>query len=597
MTTCLEDVAVRLSVIIPTYNRCALLSRTLPTLFQQTCPAEMYEIIVVVDGSVDGTADVLHRLHPPCKLHIVEQSNRGQAAARNAGLKMAAGELILFLDDDLLCDPKVVIEHMVAHSSGENQVIIGPVYVSPDSHSSLAARRTQLETDSWIDRYRQGQLHMPLDAFVGANTSVRRETILAVGGFDEKLVGALEDVDLGLRLWHAGVQFRFQQDAITHQIYLKSNGDLVHVDGPAYGRNQVVFSRKHPRARGYLEFGLLAESSLVKRTLKKWAVRQPALFERPLSLPCWLAERFPGSRSMERIGLRALSFRRNVAMLRSAVDEAGGWSAFESMFGVRLPALLFHNIGSRQSGTEPTLTISPEQFEKQIRWLKRRGYSGIRCLDWLLWLCGEKELPKKPVILTFDDAYVGLAEYALPALKEHGFLATVFVVTDQIGGSNAWDEKVGSATLHCMTAGQIQEWAEQGFEFAAHTRTHADLRGLSDADRMDEVEGSAQTLSDILGTQVSSFAYPYGYYSDAVKKQVGKVFDLAFTCDDGINVVGTDPHLLRRTMVRPNDTLVDLVFYLRQGSTPINHLRDLWHRVRPSNRSRRRWGTAELSRE
>lgn len=588
---------LQLSVVIPTYNRCALLSRTVATLFRQTCPPDLYEIIVVVDGSTDGTTEMVRQLSPSSKFQVVVQSNRGQAAARNAGLKAAIGKLILFLDDDLLCEPNLVAEHIAAHRSGENQVVIGPVYVSPDSHLTLAARRTEREMESWIERYRQGHLSMPVDAFVGANTSLRRETILAVGGFDEVFVGALEDVDLGLRLLHAGVRFGFQEAAITHQVYTKSNRDLVRSDGSSYGRNQVIFYRKHPCARRYLEFAHFAEEGWAKRVIKEFAGRLPALSDRVAALPCWLAEKLPSNKRVERIGLRALSFRRSTAMLRSAVDEAGGWNTFKLKFAVRLPALLFHNIGPDRPKTEPTLTISPQQFEKQIRWLKRRGYEGIRCSDWLSWLQGEQILPKRPVLLTFDDAYAGVANYALPILKRYGFTATVFVVTDQIGGTNAWDEKEGSSTLHCMTAEQIRQWAAQNIEFAAHTRTHTDLRPLSAAVLANELEGSAQELASLLGTPVQSFAYPYGYYSEPVKRSVEKVFSLAFTCDEGLNVLGTDPHLLRRTMVRPNDTLIDLGFYVTRGSTPLNRLRDLRRRFWPVNRSRLPLGTTEFSQE
>ena len=123
----------KLSVVIPTYNRRNILSRTLPTVFRQDFSADEYEVIIVVDGATDGTVEMLRDLKPPCPFHVLEQSNRGQASARNAGLQAACGELVLFLDDDLLCDRFLFREHQAAHDGTDPVVVIGPVYLAPES--------------------------------------------------------------------------------------------------------------------------------------------------------------------------------------------------------------------------------------------------------------------------------------------------------------------------------------------------------------------------------------------------------------------------------------------------------------------------------
>lgn len=588
-----DGTALQISVIIPTHNRGKVLSRALQTIFRQTCPPNAFEVIVVVDGSTDGTTEMLRQFHPACKFLVLEQPNRGQAAARNAGARAACGDLILFLDDDMLCVPNLVAEHMRAHVSGDRQVVFGPVYVAPGSPSTLATRRTGLEAERWSKRLRREGGTFPADAFVGANTSVWRATFLELGGFDEEFRHALEDVELGLRFWQAGLHFRFHEAAVAHQIYTKSNRDLARGDGDAYGKNEVAVYRKHPQLRRCSEFAHYSEGPWAKRMARELADRARVPIDLSAALACWLIERFPRNNRFEKIGLRLLAVRRGVIMLHGAIAEAGGRKAFKSQFGAMAPALLYHNVGPSRSGAEPTLTVSPRQFEKQIRWLKGHGYTGIRCSDWLSWLRGERELPDHPVLITFDDAYADITEHALPVLKKYGFSATVFVVTDQIGGTNAWDERLGSATLQCMTVEQIRQWAAERIEFGAHTRTHADLSTLGDQELVDEIEGSSQQLSSLLGAQVHSFAYPYGNYPEAARKCVEKVFDLAFTCEEGVNGVGRDPCLLRRTMVRPNDTLLDLAFYVRRGSTPINRLRDLWHRIRPLDRSHGRWQPTE----
>jgi peptidoglycan/xylan/chitin deacetylase (PgdA/CDA1 family) len=180
--------------------------------------------------------------------------------------------------------------------------------------------------------------------------------------------------------------------------------------------------------------------------------------------------------------------------------------------------------------------------------------------------------------VTFDDAYSGVAEYAFPILKKYGFGAAVYVVTDQTGGTNEWDQKSGSTTLRCMSADQIRHWAEEGIEFGAHTRTHADLRAHGDAELIQEIQGSMHFLSDLLGRPVDSFAYPYGHYPERAKKIVEQTFDLAFTRDEGLNGLYTDPFLLRRITVLPDDTLADLAFLMRLGSSPLRRLKHLHKR-------------------
>lgn len=94
---------IKISVVIATFNRKQLLARTLPTLLNQDLPPEAYELVVVDDGSTDGTAQLIRTFQPRCKMQILNQSNSGQAIACNKGFLAATGELVLLLDDDIVC--------------------------------------------------------------------------------------------------------------------------------------------------------------------------------------------------------------------------------------------------------------------------------------------------------------------------------------------------------------------------------------------------------------------------------------------------------------------------------------------------------------
>jgi peptidoglycan/xylan/chitin deacetylase (PgdA/CDA1 family) len=202
-----------------------------------------------------------------------------------------------------------------------------------------------------------------------------------------------------------------------------------------------------------------------------------------------------------------------------------------------------------------------------MRWLDRSGYTGIRAADWLAWRGQGRSLPARPVLLTFDDGYADFPDFVLPVLQRHGFGAVVFIITGWIAGANSWD----GAPL--MSASQIRECSAQGIEFGAHTRTHPDLTTLSGAKLREEVAGSAEDLSAILGTRVTSFAYPYGFWNEEVLASVRESFDLAFTCEEGLNDIETDPYRLHRTMVQRGDLLLDLACRVRRGWSPLTVLR------------------------
>jgi peptidoglycan/xylan/chitin deacetylase (PgdA/CDA1 family) len=258
---------------------------------------------------------------------------------------------------------------------------------------------------------------------------------------------------------------------------------------------------------------------------------------------------------------------------------------------VRLPVLLYHHVGPSRPGTFPELTVSAERFERHLRWLVRRGYIGIRPADWLDWHRKAGSLPRRPVLLTFDDAYADLAEHALPLLRQYGFGAAVFVVTGRMGDENRWDQVRGSQRHRLMTARQIREWAGDGIEFGAHSRTHADLTTLSQPQLNEEIRGSRDDLAAVTGLPVTSFAYPFGRVNEVVHECARAVFDCAFSCEEGMNTDATDPHVLCRNMVHPGDSAFAVACRTRFGRYPVQE----W-RARLRIRSRVRAAAARLPR-
>ena len=549
---------LKLSVIISTYNRReVLLSESLPSVFNQDLAPDKYEVIIVVDGSTDGTGAALRELHPACSPHIVEQTNQGLSKSRNTAIALAKGELVTFVDDDIVCRPDVFRRHVEAHTDTEPVVVHGAIFQAPGMSASILGNANE----AWYHRYNRrlsahGGAIWPEGIFLISNSSTPRSTLLACGGLDEDLP-AMDDFELGLRLWKSGVKFQYLPEAVAYELSVKSSRSFLFNDGEAFGRTEVMLCRKHPdyRPRSVLltSFG---RTVWWRRIPRRIALQMPVSPAYLLTLPIWLCEKLCRFPIMQKAGLFLLEIGRRFTEFRAALKETGSWKNFHREFAMRLPVLLYHHVGPPQPGTHPSLTVSPASFEHQVRWLARRGNQGICPADWLRWRLEGKGLPDKPVLFTFDDGYADLAEYALPVLRHHGFGAAVYVVTGQLGGTNAWDEARGSGTHRLMTAEQIRYWAAHGIEFGAHSRNHTDLTTLTPEKLKEEVLGSGTDIENLLGARVVSFAYPFGFYTEEVVECVRGAFNLAFGIspqNPGINYLVTDPHLLQRTMVQPGD--------------------------------------------
>ena len=188
-----------------TYNRATLLERVLEAAFDQTVPEDAYEVVLVDDGSSDETPSVIERARSraACPFTVVRQANRGLAAARNAGIARAAGERIIFIDDDVLVLPNFVQEHMRSAAARPGAIVRGGA-IEVESLD-------ELPPPVWGIKNYSGNY------FWTTNVSVPLATIRAIGGFDESFSEyGWEDIDVGLRLRAAGVKAVFNPRALVY---------------------------------------------------------------------------------------------------------------------------------------------------------------------------------------------------------------------------------------------------------------------------------------------------------------------------------------------------------------------------------------------
>ena len=236
---------MKLSVVIPTFNRVRLLRRLLLQLAAQT--SAEFEVCVVDDGSKEPVA--LADLRPPYALHLHRQPNAGAAAARHQGVLAAHVELILFIDDDMQIGRDFIEQHLLMHRRHGRAVVLGRILADPALPNMPLFERWHAELlDRKAESILNGALPLSGNLLFTGNASLRRDDYLAVGGFDPALQNS-EDVDLGLRLEKAGVAFVFSPEAFTLHGSDHSSLEDWRRRAHRYGRFDHRVAAKHPELR------------------------------------------------------------------------------------------------------------------------------------------------------------------------------------------------------------------------------------------------------------------------------------------------------------------------------------------------------------
>lgn len=235
-----------LSIVVPTYNRRRILSRTLPTLLGQEDAGAEYEVIVVVDGSTDGTLSMLGRPGWGSRLRVIAQPNRGQGTARNRGAAEARGEILLFLDDDMIAAHDLVAIHLEEHGSSRKRVVLGAMGLAGDVRRSFLKRGVEEWGEEFAERVSTRGYRFRFDDWHSGHASIARALFLSLGGFDETFVAyGNEDYDLGLRLIQRDIEMRFAARAVALQIYDKDFFAWLR-DMRSVGKADVALAEKHP---------------------------------------------------------------------------------------------------------------------------------------------------------------------------------------------------------------------------------------------------------------------------------------------------------------------------------------------------------------
>lgn len=225
------------SVVIPTYNRCTMLSRCLDSLFNQSYQKNMYEIIVINGTSKDGSEKVLinYEKKAPCKFLWITLEGKGISDARNLGIEKSKGDPICFIDDDCVADFNWI-----------SNLING---FSDDTIGAVGGKIASYQLETPLQQYTEDARILSQDQFIlknkliSANAAYRRQILINISGFDNYLI-ACEDGDLAIRTQLAGYKLCYIPEAIVYHDHRSTIGSLF-LQQYRNGRGFVQLHRKY----------------------------------------------------------------------------------------------------------------------------------------------------------------------------------------------------------------------------------------------------------------------------------------------------------------------------------------------------------------
>ncbi len=232
----------------------------------------------------------------------------------------------------------------------------------------------------------------------------------------------------------------------------------------------------------------------------------------------------------------------------------------------KVPILMYHSISQYATPNFKSFTVSPALFAEQMAYLYQHSYTPITVTQFINARDQEGPvLPERPVVLTFDDGFADFFTDAFPILKQYGFVATLYVPTAFINGTSRWLQREGEATRLMLTWNQLSEITTYGIECGAHSHSHLQLDVLPLSVATHEIVQSKEILEQHLGLKVSSFAYPFGYHTAALQRQVQAAgYTSACAVKFAMSSESTDPFALARLLVG-TDTGVEAFAALLSG--------------------------------
>ena len=279
-----------LSVVMPTYDEPERLEAALKSLSQQDYPHEAIQIIVVDDASPHLDSERLHAAVAPLQLQLLRnEQNQGRARTRNTALRVASGEIVVFLDSDMIVGTNFLRAHVQRHQNHAEAVFVGNVRFASEIPNTSLTRYIEGRGVHRVDEDKP----IPFNCFVTGNSSVRRSTLLRVGFFDEDLTAyGGEDLELGYRLHLAGIPLYYAPEALSYHYHLRSLEPLCRLM-QTYGNKSIpILLNKHPELDAVLRLDFIRASAFSPRRLALQLALLPLIHYPIRWLTRWLVKTY-----------------------------------------------------------------------------------------------------------------------------------------------------------------------------------------------------------------------------------------------------------------------------------------------------------------
>ncbi|WAZ27274.1 polysaccharide deacetylase family protein [Streptomyces cinnabarinus] len=237
-----------------------------------------------------------------------------------------------------------------------------------------------------------------------------------------------------------------------------------------------------------------------------------------------------------------------------------------------VPILMYHSVAQTPASSMRALSVSPDAFAEQMRLLAEREYTTMTTAQLAAAWRGELPLPRRCVLITFDDGYLGVHRNALDTLREFRFTATLFVATGWLRGPH----EIHGAALDTMLGwDEVRELAAEGVEIGGHSHSHPQLDQIPTDALHDELGRCKEIITEQLGTPPASFAYPYGYSDRRVRQAVRAAgFTQALVVGNAAAAPDQSPFALRRMTVRRSTGIEEFARLVEGRAIARNFARD-----------------------
>jgi peptidoglycan/xylan/chitin deacetylase (PgdA/CDA1 family) len=265
----------------------------------------------------------------------------------------------------------------------------------------------------------------------------------------------------------------------------------------------------------------------------------------------------------------------------------------------KVPILVYHSISAQATPHFKEFAVHPDLFAEHMAYLHQQGYTPLTVSEFVKALSGRKTacsaLPGRPVVVTFDGAFADFYTEALPVLVRYGIVATLYVPTAFVNGTSGWLYREGEVHRPLLNWQQLRQISDAGIECGAYSHFHHRLNAVPLSVACDEVVTSKRILEEHLAVPVTSFAYPFGYYTPSVRRLVQAAgYTSACAVKYRMSSIKSNPFALPRLMVGATTRVEDLHAMLNgQGLAAI---KTVYVHARTSVKRKVRRGLASLNR-